>query len=116
MVRDMATFSLGSQLDVDSQLVRDALKARLIDEEDERWYPAAEAAVGLAVRGDMSVLPAVRDRLKPSVGKLWLEAAAALGHPDLLPSLMALTSEDDDISDPWVSALHRAIGRCAENT
>ena len=54
-VRDWATFGLGSQIDVNSVKIRQALIARLNDPDGETRY---EAIVGLARRGDPAVIPA----------------------------------------------------------
>ncbi len=118
VVRDMAAFALGTQLCVaDSAAIRAALH-RLIDEPDtDDAYPAAEAAMGLALRGDHSVARAIAERLRSGgAGQLWLDAAAALAAPDLLPVLCALREPGDDESDPWVQALHTAIAACESGT
>jgi hypothetical protein len=101
-IRDWATFALGVQRDVDLPEVREALMARLTDEEADT---AGEAAVGLARRGDARVLPRLRSELAdPEVGNLWVEAAAELPDPSLLPLLHRLKSGgwQDDEPRPWV--------------
>ncbi|MCU1678901.1 MAG: hypothetical protein JWM93_3659 [Frankiales bacterium] len=112
-VRDFAAFGLGAQLPAaDNAAVRAALH-RLLDEPDtDDAYPAAEAAMGLALRGDASVAPVIAERLRRGGGQRWLDAAAALALPDLLTTLCALRERGDDETDPWVQALDKAIAAC----
>jgi hypothetical protein len=114
-VRDFAAFGLGAQLPgADNAAVRAALH-RLLDEPDtDEAYPAAEAAMGLALRGDATVAPVIAERLRRGGGQLWLDAAATLAVPDLLPTLCALRGPGDDEADPWVQALEKAIAACSD--
>lgn len=76
-VRDWATFGLGTQLDVDSESVREALLTRMRDPDGDT---AGEALVGLATRGDQRVIDEIRALLgSPTVGNLIVEAAAKMG-------------------------------------
>lgn len=109
-VRDWATFGLGSQLEVDSPTVRDALATRLDDPDGDT---AGEALVGLAARNDVRAV----DRLlmwleEPDCGNLVVEAAATLGSPKLLPALLRLKEQGWDQDDPreW---LDQAIEACS---
>jgi len=83
-VRDWATFGLGTQSDADSGAIREALFNRLADtDEDTR----AEAAVGLARRNDLRVLPVVLQELdRDEYGVLYEEAAShLLGRGEIKP-------------------------------
>jgi hypothetical protein len=87
-VRDWATFALGTQVEADTPQLREALVARLADEDGDT---RAEAIVGLARRGDRRILPALLAELAgESVGTLAIEAAALIGDPQLYPLLVAL--------------------------
>lgn len=96
-VRDQAVFALGLQLEVDSPAVRDALAAHL---HDEREDTAAQAARGLAQRGDDRVVPVLLERLGPAstadpeavaeLDETWVEAAGELGDARLVPVLRSL--------------------------
>ena len=106
-VRDWATFALGSQVDVNTPALRDALVERLSDEDDDT---RAEAFIGLAQRGDRRVLTDLRRELaSASVGSLAVEAAALLGDPELHPALLALK----DWWDVDVGSLEEAIRACS---
>jgi HEAT repeat protein len=72
-VRDWATFAIGTQCDADAPDIRGALSARLADSDDET---RGEAMVGLARRGDTSVISAVADALEcGDPGQLVFDAA-----------------------------------------
>jgi HEAT repeat protein len=80
-VRDWATFGLGSQCDLDTPEIRDALAARLDDADDDTRH---EAIVGLARRQDRRAIAAIhREIAADSAGSLVFEAAELLGLPDL---------------------------------
>jgi len=87
-VRDWATFALGTQIEVDTPDLRDALMERLADNDDDT---RCEALVGLARRRDRRVLPALQRSLSSdSVCSMEVEAAAMIGDPLLLKELVAL--------------------------
>jgi len=86
-VRDWAAFALGVR-ENDTPELRDALAHLLFDADDDT---AAEAAYALARRKDARVLPVIQRALaQPKLGRSYLEAAAALADPALLPALRDL--------------------------
>jgi len=86
-VRDWAAFALGVR-ENDTPELRDALAHLLFDADDDT---AAEAAYALARRKDARVLPVIQRALvQPKLGRSYLEAAAALADPALLPALREL--------------------------
>jgi HEAT repeat protein len=109
-VRDWATFGLGTQVETDTRAVREALLARLADEDEET---RAEAMVGLATRKDGRVIePLIRELSAERVGSLFVEAAQAIGDPRLLPSLLALRERRGE-PDPELEA---ALADCIKGT
>ncbi|WP_435738617.1 HEAT repeat domain-containing protein [Cellulosimicrobium sp. PMB13] len=96
-VRDWATFVLAQQFrEVDTPELRDALAARLDDDDRETRQ---EALVGLAYRRDPRALPHVRRALTRRSGDVWqleVVAAGALGDPSLHPLVAAHRSGWDD--------------------
>jgi HEAT repeat protein len=95
-VRDWATFSLGSLLEVDTPAIRAALLGRLGDDDEG---VSAEALAGLAARGDERANDELLSRLdaaitrpfeNPHVAELLLEAAEQLGDARFLPALAIL--------------------------
>ena len=92
-VRDWATFALGTQVEADTPELREALVARLADEDGDTRH---EAIVGLARRGDRRMLPVLREEIASgSTGPLAIEAAALIGDPQLYPLLVALQGRRD---------------------
>lgn len=87
-VRDWATFALGTQIELDTSEIRDALGDRLDDPDDDT---RSEALVGLAQRKDQRVVPALKRELRSnSVGTLAIEAAELIASKELHPHLVAL--------------------------
>jgi HEAT repeat protein len=103
-VRDWATFGLGSLSQLDTSEVREALAARLTDDDDVRL----EAMRGLAARGDQRAVSVILEELKrDDVSSLAIESAADLPSSLFLPALEALLAVNP--TDPDISV---AIERC----
>ena len=86
-VRDWATFGLGTQLDLDTPDIRNALAARLDDSDDET---RGEAMIGLARRKDQRAIPAIQKDLTSVATEKAIEAATLSESPELVPDLTAL--------------------------
>jgi HEAT repeat protein len=105
-VRDWATFGLGTHIDFDDPVLRDALAERLVDQHLE---VREEAAVGLARRHDERAFEPVCELLEEDeVSSLIVEAAGHLADERLLRPLLELGEWWEDDSD----VLRRAIARC----
>jgi HEAT repeat protein len=111
-VRDWATFGLGSQTDLDTPRIREALCARLDDPDP---ITRAEAFVGLARRNDERVIPPLIEALAPMRvdefdprQDLVLEAAEEIADPRLLPALLALRDRPENA---WIEEI---IQRCQD--
>lgn len=109
-VRDWATFGLGTAIGTDSRAVRAALHARL---DDPCAEAREEAILGLAKRGDRSVLPAIARALRAGVSPLLLEAATLLAAPELCGALAAAATGraifdaahgSVDLTEDWIAA------------
>ncbi|MEV0250548.1 HEAT repeat domain-containing protein [Nocardia sp. NPDC050712] len=109
MVRDWAVFGLGTQLEIDTPAVRDALAARLDDHDPET---AAEAAMGLARRGDDRAVAALHTMLAHEPSTLALEAATVLGSPEFRPALRALRDDAGAAESWYIATLDDAIAAC----
>ena len=87
-VRDWATFGLGSLTDVDTPELREALLARMSEDDDEI---RGEALIGLARCHHPNALSLVRDELsRPFAGDWPIEAAELLANTSLYPTLQAV--------------------------
>jgi HEAT repeat protein len=112
-VRDWATFGLGSQTDLDTPRLREALCARLNDPDP---VTRAEAFVGLARRKDERVIAPLIEALDSTQldgyeprQDLVLEAVEEIADPRLLPSLLAMRGRK---SSEWIEEM---IQRCRNN-
>ena len=110
-VRDWAVFGLGTQLDADSEEVRDTLRHALDDLDDEI---RGEALVGLARRNDPVVVSALIEEWKRDrIGRLSIEAAVHAADSRLLPYLEEFNEMIDLEDDPyWAGWLARAVAAC----
>ena len=94
--------------------IRDALLARINDEEEDT---AGEALVGLARRNDPRAVDHIIRRLEDGdVGNLIVEATEALASPRCLPALYALRDDEWDRDDPRGELLAAAIEACEHRT
>ena len=91
MVRDWATFGLGSMIEADTPPIREALFARLSDADDT---VRGEALVGLALRKDERAIEPLIQELErhpaEKTGSLLIEAAEEMADTRLLPILTRL--------------------------
>src|SRR3954451_909595 len=110
-VRDWATFSLGVQIDRDSDEVRSALAARLGDPAGDTH---AEAVRGLARRRDERALEAALGdggSGSPTIDEAVVLLGATTGDRRLLDRLEAL-SADPEAAALYGDELSRALERC----
>ena len=110
-VRDWAVFGLGSQIDADSPEIRDALRQALTDPDHEI---RGEALVGLAKRGDPTIIPELLNEWRDDdVSILSIEAAEETHDSRLYNRLKSftevLTIDDDSY---FVGRLADAIEAC----
>jgi HEAT repeat protein len=94
LIRDWATFGLGTLIEVDTPAIREALYQRFLledsrDEETAEIYD--EALAGLANRKDDRILPRLIGQLmSDDVGTLAIQAAEAMADDRLYPALLHL--------------------------
>ncbi len=105
-VRNWATFGLGSQINLDTPAIREALWVQ-IDEEDEEIR--GEALTGLAHRKVPGVHQAiVRELQRPCVHGTTFEAAGLLADPAFVPLLESWRESDGPPHDLWLEDAIRA--------
>jgi HEAT repeat protein len=109
LVRDWATFGLGTQIETDTPQVREALFMRLFDADEET---RGEAFVGLARRRDERIVEPLINELAlypGACGRFSVEAAEEIADPRLLPILKRL-KQSVDFDE---STFDEAIRRCS---
>lgn len=107
-IRNWSTFALGTQTEIDTPTIREALAARLDDPDPDT---RSEAMVGLAERDDPAAIPAVARALRAGPDRRAIEAAARLGDPSLHAPLEALRTHPD-LTARYAEELDEAIARC----
>jgi HEAT repeat protein len=110
-VRDWATFALGSQTDLDTPDLREALRARLADNDPEI---RGEALVGLGRRHDERLKYAILEELSGEFQGDWaFEAAEAIADPDFIPALDGMrTRMSADSPERFFVRLEAALLAC----
>jgi len=109
-VRNWATFGIGTQIEIDTLEIREALWNRIDDKDEETRF---EAIVGLALRKDSRVRKIIeRELIGGEFGVLLFDAIEELNDPFFLPNLNQLLFEskaDDEVNSVWLDRLERAI-------
>lgn len=112
LVRDWATFGLGSQTDVDTPEIREVLFNHAIDLHDTGNAPG-EGLVGLARRRDKRAYELILKALEAdNIGSFILEAAEELHDIRLYPVLVKLL-EHGNYNEYERRDLGKAIAACA---
>jgi len=113
-VRNWATFALGSLLDFDTAVIRDALAARLTEDEAEI---RGEALIGLAKRRDERVVePLQRELAGEFFGSWCLEAAELYADARFYPHLVSLRGRMAGEEQRFIDDLERALAACRPAT
>lgn len=114
LVRDWATFSLGSQIELDTPEIRAVLHQQLDDKDSD---VRGEAFIGLAERGDRSMLEKLKNELAGEFeGSYAIRASGLLGEPSLLPYLLELEkTAQDEMTSYHKGELADAIQACTKN-
>jgi HEAT repeat protein len=109
-IRDWATFGLGTQIKADTAPLREALVARLIDEEG---IVRGEAMIGLALRHDQRMLePLFNDLASGWLGTTLTDEADRI-RQSLYPALVGLREAwEGDKADVRYKQLEEAIAKC----
>ena len=113
-VRNWATFGLGSQIETNTEEIRQALFNRLNEKTDNDVCDEirGEALVGLAIRKDERVIaPLIQELSMESVGILAVEAASEISDKRLCEILLKIKDWWDVDED----LLKEAIENCCQN-
>jgi hypothetical protein len=114
VIRDWATFGIGSQIEKNTITIRDALWQRVNDKNQDTKL---EAIVGLARRKDKRVSKVIKQELKQGeYGTLLFEAITELKDKEFLPLLkknLRQARNDNSINAKWVNDLRICINTLA---
>ncbi len=114
-IRDWATFGIGTQIERDNKIIREALWLRV---DDKHEYTKFEAIVGLAKRKDKRIKEIIeRELLNENHGSLLFEAIEALNDKYFLPLLkkqIVKAKKSDNNNPEWVKDLKNCIIRLKE--
>lgn len=114
-IRNWSTFALGSQLELNTVEITQALWNRINDQDQETKL---EAITGLANRKDIRVKEIIKKELQSGdFGVLLFDAIESLNDKDFLPLLnknLKLAENDDRISEGWISDLKECIKKISE--
>lgn len=115
-IRDWATFGIGSLLDIDTPMIREALCARVSDKDED---VRSEAIVGLARRKDECIVHTILNQLSEAeVHPLIVDAAAEMADNRFYPALVALkkTITGEKKNNFLSQNIERAIQECKEES
>jgi hypothetical protein len=109
-VRNWATFGLGTQIEKNTKEIKNALWARV---EDENIHARSEAIIGLANRKDKKVNEQIgKEIAKQSFNALIFDAITTLKAKEFLPTLKKILKEtkgDESINKSWLKDLKECI-------
>ena len=109
-VRNWATFGLGSLVEADTPLIRDALAERLDDSDKETRI---EAIAGLSIRRDERALhPLLAELSSEDVWLTAIDAAGELADTRLCAVLERLLSRSSESGMEWQNAVSTALAAC----
>jgi len=112
VVRDWATFGIGTQRKTDNAAIRELLWTNLHDEDE---CVRGEALAGLAERKDERIIDVLLNSFDDNCSVYELKAAELMAHRSLLDKLEVLegaTRNREDIGRYWYDNLVRAIEAC----
>ncbi|MFC4263853.1 hypothetical protein ACFOWM_13230 [Ferruginibacter yonginensis] len=115
-IRDWATFGIGTQIERDNKIIREALWSRV---DDKHQDTKLEAIVGLAKRKDLRIKEVIkRELLDGEFGKLIFESIEELNDKDFLPLLkdnLKKAKKDKGIKPDWIKDLIDCITQLEKN-
>lgn len=113
-IRDWATFSIGSQLEMNNETITNALWKRVDDEDENTRF---EAIAGLSKRKDPRIKDILKEELKKidDQGSLILESIEAFNDMDfvqLLEEQIKVNKKTKQVNEAW---LHKSLQRLKTN-